>query len=52
LKGIAQKENEHRLMDGEASKIAFNEKQQNCSYGLQSLNNLLGIYLFNVTGSN
>lgn len=43
LKGIAQKENKHQLMDGKASKIAFSQEHQNLMCFVVSENNLLGI---------
>lgn len=46
LKGIAQKENKHQLMDGKASKIAFSGEHQNLMCFAVSENNLLGISFF------
>lgn len=51
LKGIAQKENKHQLMDGKASKIAFSEEHQNLMCFAVSENNLLGIFFFTLIDS-
>lgn len=46
LKGIAQKENKHQLMDGKVSKFAFSEEHQNLMCFAVSEYNLLRIYFF------
>lgn len=46
LKGIAQKENKHQLIDGKASKIAFGEEHQNLMCFAVSENDLFEISFF------